>query len=151
MTASMLRRSPQSCNSPHRPLCIHLIPRGDPPSRTRARKMHSLHQSLFHSLNRYSSHKDGSVPVYQSTSDSSLLDPRPFTVLPENEHGAVELSDLIGKLNGCSWFFIVLLLLLLCGPLLSQGAQGAPPTSRANGFTVHIRIRTPSATPLPSF
>lgn len=72
----------------------------------------------------YSSHKDGSVPVYHSTSDSSLLDPRPFTVLPENEHGAVELSDLISKLNGCSWFFIVLLLLLLCGPLLSQGGQG---------------------------
>lgn len=74
-----------------------------------------------------SSGNDKSIPAYQSTSDSSLLLPHspPHSLsLPENSSGGVEFSDLVSKLNACSWFFIVLLLLLVAGPMLSDGIQG---------------------------
>jgi hypothetical protein len=82
---------------------------------------------LTPSPRRSSSGGHDSVPIYQSTShypSAATSLPRSPRTLLENAQGAVEFSDLISNLSGCSWFFIILLFLLLIGPMFSQGYQG---------------------------
>jgi len=80
--------------------------------------LHAAHPSWS------SSYQDGNTPAYQSISSSSPTTPAPWPLLPEDEHGIVSFSDLIHNVNACSWFFIILLLLLLSGQLIEQGYSG---------------------------
>ncbi len=65
----------------------------------------------------------------------------------------MDFADLVGKLNACSWFFVVFLLLIVAGPMLMDGIQGSArflycaPTTKCDtlaGFIISMLLLVPT-------